>query len=128
MRRLSRRVRLLVLAAATVALATALVVGHAGAQGNPAPPFAQCPAVDRDKSCQYLIVIGGSGTSVLNDASQGAYEGTEDSLIGVQNNTGQPIAKLPLSAPANGGEDLFHFEADGICDPGSPPIPTGCQV
>ena len=127
MRVVRKRARLSLLVVAAVLLTAAMTVGHAGAQGSPSPPFTQCPAIDQDKSCQYLIVISSSGTSVLNDSSQGAYEGTEDTLIGIQNNTSQPIAKLPLSAPANGGEGLFHFEADGLCDPGSAPVPAGCQ-
>jgi hypothetical protein len=105
----------MMLVSAAVALS---VVPGAGAQ-----PFTQCPPVDADKSCQFLVTITDAGPSVAADPTQGPYEGSDDSLIGVQNNSSAAIAALPLSAP---GTSLFGFESDGICDPGAGPLPPGC--
>ena len=88
-----------------------------------APLYTQCPPVDADFGCQFLITVSSGGTTILQDTSQGPYEFSEDALIGVQNNSSNPISSFPLSAP---GSSLFGFESDGICDPGGPPIPSGC--
>ena len=102
-------------------IATAVAVF--GVPAAQAQPFPQCPPVDVDKSCQFLVTITGAGPSVAQDTSQGPYESSDDSLIGVQNNSSNSIKALPLAAP---GTSLFGFEADGICDPGAPPLPSGC--
>jgi hypothetical protein len=88
-----------------------------------APPFPQCPAVYADKSCQFLITVTNAGSTVEQDAGQGPYETSDDSLIGVQNSSSSSITALPVSAP---GTSLFGFEADGICDPGAGPLISGC--
>ena len=90
---------------------------------KPAPLFTQCPPVDADFGCQFLIVSSSAGTTIQQDTNQGPYEFSEDALIGIQNNSSNPISSFPLSAP---GSSLFGFEADGICDPGALPIPSGC--
>jgi hypothetical protein len=92
---------------------------------KPAPAFKQCPAIDKDFGCQFLITASNSGTKVQQDGNQIAVDnGGDDALIGIQNNSTGPISSIPLHV-ANSG--LFGFEADGLCDPGSPPVPSGCQ-
>ncbi|HEV2980951.1 MAG TPA: hypothetical protein VGX51_05935 [Solirubrobacteraceae bacterium] len=88
-----------------------------------AQPFSQCPPVSVDKSCQFLVTITSAGQSVAQDTTQGPYDGEDDSLIGVQNNSSKTIAALPLSAT---GTALFGFEEDGLCDPGGTPVAAGC--
>jgi hypothetical protein len=88
-----------------------------------AQPFGQCPAVDADTSCQFLVTITDAGPSVAQDTTQGPYERSDDSLLGVQNNSSKSVTALPLASP---GTSLFGFESDGICDPGTAPIPSGC--
>ncbi|MGO9902372.1 MAG: hypothetical protein ACLP0J_22400 [Solirubrobacteraceae bacterium] len=90
---------------------------------GPAPLFTQCPPVDADFGCQFLIVVSSSGTTILQDTNQGPYETSDDALIGIENNSADPISAIPLSTP---GSDLFGFDGDGICDPGEPPIPVHC--
>jgi hypothetical protein len=85
--------------------------------------FTQCPAVGSDTSCQFLVTITNTGPSVAQDSTQGPYEASDDSLIGVQNSSSKSIAALPLAAT---GTSLFGFEADGICNPGTGPLPPGC--
>jgi hypothetical protein len=89
-----------------------------------APPlYTECPPVDANNGCQYLIVMSNSAPTVLFDAGQGPYEGSDDSLIGVFNNSSNPVSALPISTP---NSSLFGFEQDGLCNPGSPPVPSGC--
>ncbi len=86
--------------------------------------FTQCPAVDKDTSCQFLFTVTDTETTVESDPTQGPFEGIEDALIGVQNNSSKPISSLPVSAEA----PLFGFENDGICSPGEPPTAPGCVI
>jgi RHS repeat-associated protein len=91
--------------------------------------FSQCPAVGNDTSCGVLVTVTDSGTQVQSDPSQGPFDGVEDTLIGVQNNSSGSIGSLVLSA----NTDLFGFDGDGLCSgvnsggrtPFYPP-PAGC--
>ncbi|MDP9344158.1 MAG: hypothetical protein M3P44_00250 [Actinomycetota bacterium] len=124
MRRYPRRraLRFIVTGAFLVcAGAGAVDAGPAGAQA-----FTQCPAVGADTGCQFLIVVTDAGATVQQDSSQGPYEASDDSLIGVQNNSSRALAALPLSAAG-----LFGFEQDGICNPNlagvAGPVAPGCR-
>jgi len=86
--------------------------------------FNQCPPVDLNEGCQFLITVSNGAETVVQDTNEGPYEGSDDSLIGVQNNSSSTIDELPLSVP---GSDLFGFDGDGICDVASP-VPSGCVV
>jgi hypothetical protein len=101
--------------------ATGVASGTAHVQAAP-PLFNQCPPVGSDNGCQFLIVVTDKGSTVKQDPNQPAYEGADDSLIGIQNNSSKPIQALPMSSSG-----LFSFENDGICNPGSGPIPSGCR-
>ncbi|HEY1510564.1 MAG TPA: hypothetical protein VGF93_16260 [Solirubrobacteraceae bacterium] len=91
------------------------------------PQFTQCPPVRLDSGCAVLIAVANGGAQVLRDPTQGPYEGDEDALIGVQNNSSGPISSIPVSIPTTGKDiDLFGFDQDGLCDPGAPPVPSGC--
>src|SRR5580704_9670131 len=89
----------------------------------PPPMFTECPPVDQNSGCQFLITVNNGTETVLQDTNQGPYEGADDSLIGVLNNSSSPVSQLPLAVPGSG---LFGFEGDGICNPGGPPVPSGC--
>jgi hypothetical protein len=95
---------------------------------GPAPKFTQCPPVRLDSGCALLINVTGAGAAILQDSTQGPYEDDEDALIGVQNNSSSPISSIPLSVPGATGHrvDIFGFDQDGLCDPGGPPVPSGC--
>ncbi|MEA2313645.1 MAG: hypothetical protein QOI03_337 [Solirubrobacteraceae bacterium] len=109
------------------ALAVTLVAGAVAISGAPsaqAALFGQCPPVDADAGCQFLVTVTNAGAPVVTqDTTQSPYEMSDDSLIGVQNSSSNSITALPLSAP---GTSLFGFEADGICNPGTAPLPSGC--
>ena len=111
--------RMAVLLGACVALGLLLIV-PAGASAA----FTQCPPVYKDTGCQFLFTVTDAETTIEQDATQEPYEGIEDALIGVQNNSSKPISSLPISAEA----PLFGFENDGICSPGGSPIPPGCVI
>ena len=76
-----------------------------------------------------LVTVTDSGTQVQSDPTQGPFDGVEDTLIGVQNNSSGSIGSLVLSA----NTDLFGFDGDGLCSgvnsggrtPFTPP-PAGC--
>ncbi len=110
-RTLSRLGILTALVGGSLALTT-----QAGAVPLPVPPFNECPAVGQDASCALLIDVTGSGTQVLGDTSQGAFDGSDDTLLGIINQSSTPLSSIPLSSPT--GLTIFGFESDGICQPG----------
>lgn len=80
---------------------------------NPIPPFRQCPAVGFDTSCAVLIVIEPDGSlTILRDASQGGFDGADDTLVGVQNNSLIAAPSIAFGSPTL---NVFGFEGDGIC-------------
>jgi hypothetical protein len=107
------------LCGAVAALGLALIAAPVAS----AATFPQCPAVFENTGCQFLITVNNGSQTVIEDTAQGPYEGADDSLIGVQNNSSSPVSQLPLSVP---GSALFGFEQDGICSPGGDPVPAGC--
>src|SRR2546430_2390462 len=79
-------------------------------------PFPQCPAIGWDLSCEILIQINTDGSvTVLKDPGEGSYDGVEDTLIGVQNNSSFGIKSMDLT----GVGGAFAFDGDGLCN-----IPT----
>jgi hypothetical protein len=111
--------RLLVAPIAALAIATMLAASAQAAA--PSPPFNQCPVVGSDASCALLIYVDANGqTGIAGDPSQGPYDNIEDTLIGVQNNSGFSIRSIPLAATT--GKPLFGFDGDGVCTYGL----TGC--
>lgn len=86
-------------------------------------PFNQCPPIGLSHSCAVLIVITDDGLTVLSDTTQGTYDGSDDTLIGVQNNSSKTIDSIRLSGGSN---PIFGFDGDGICDSSITPHPAGC--
>jgi hypothetical protein len=94
----------------------------------PAPMFTQCPAVGLNTGCRLLIVINPDGSVVvLTDPNQSpTYDGSEDTLVGVQNNSNSFVQSLNLSSTT----PAFGFDGDGPCtqvptDPNCPPTGFG---
>ena len=113
-----RRIGALLIVLAAVCAAW-LVPSSAGAA-----LYAQCPPVYHDTGCQFLVTVTNGGETISEDPAQGPYEGSDDALVGVQNNSSSPISSIHLSAE----NELFGFESDGICSPGGAPIAPGCKV
>jgi hypothetical protein len=87
------------------------------------PMFTQCPPVDFDTGCQFLIVVSNGGTTIETDPNQPPYDDSDDALVGIVNDGTGPITSVPLSSSVN---DIFGFDGDGICDAGELPIAPGC--
>lgn len=94
------------------------------------PPFDECPAIGADSGCALLIIIHPGGVlSVVGDPTQGPYDSSEDSLIGVLNLSGAQVNSIALTT----NTDAFGFDNDGICDytftgsSGCPFGPTGYE-
>lgn len=97
------------------------------ASATPSSPFTECPAVGNDTSCGLLVDVTDSGVSILQDPSQGPYDGIEDTLVGVLNQSSKTLGHLSLASNTS----IFGFDGDGICayefDPGCPFGPTGYE-
>jgi hypothetical protein len=104
---------------ALVLAGLAMQRGVALVDAAPSPPFTQCPAVGADPSCKLLIYIDNTGAVVLNNTALGPYDGIEDTLIGVQNDSGITITGFDIS-----GSNIFGLDGDGLCNVS--PRPSGC--
>jgi hypothetical protein len=135
---LARRIYALLGAMATVlAIGFGPVIANAGAsgfaQGPPAgptsPPFFQCPAIGLDTTCQFLVDVKSTDPKVpptiVEDASQGFYDGSDDVTVAIQNDTTAPLGSVHLGV-AGSFDGVFGLDGDGLCKPGSGPSPDGC--
>lgn len=89
------------------------------------PLFPQCPATGVNTGCQFLITINPGGSlSVAEDTTapnNGPYDGVEDTLVGVVNNSGGPVSSFTLNSTV----DIFGFDSDGPCT--QIPGPSNCS-
>jgi hypothetical protein len=130
-RKLSGMVAGLLVAGATAGGGVILQTGTASAV-TPPPLFTQCPALGWDTGCQLLITINANGTTtVTTDPNQGPYDGVEDSLIGVLNNSSFGVSSMDLAGAGAPLTGPFNFDSDGLCSnvdssfpPGTPPPPA----
>lgn len=91
------------------------------AAASPAPPFTQCPPIGSSASCAILIVVNpDNSVSVLGDPGIVPFDGIEDTLVGVQNNSSSSVPGLKLSSSLS----IFSFDGDGICTVTG--APAGC--
>jgi hypothetical protein len=120
-------------AAAAIACAVlGLAFAGTAAASTPTPPFTQCPALGFDTSCAILIVVEPNGSLVsYTDPSQGPFDGIEDTLIGVQNESSSSVSSIALKSAVFPG--IFEFDDDGLCSgqnegggSGFVPPPAGC--
>jgi len=123
----SRTLRALSAVASLVAMSAVAVSSPTAARADapPTPPFTQCPAIGQDTGCGLLIVVNSNGTTtVVGDSSQPPFDGIEDTLVGVQNNSAQPIQIIPISSSS--ATPIFDFDSDGICSGRYSGTPAGC--
>ena len=59
-----------------------------------------------------LVVNSDNTISVLGDSSVGPYDGNDDTLVGILNNSSSPVPAITVSGPGSG---LAGFDGDGIC-------------
>ena len=113
----------LFLAVLALLLSGSFTKASANATNNTAPPFLQAPPVGLDTSAGFLLVIQSGGSlRFKSDPTQGPFDGSEDTLVAVQNNSAKSISAIPL----NGFQTIFGFEGDGLCANSITPHPAGC--
>ncbi len=71
------------------------------------------PAYGADTAGPTILITFGPGGSeiITNASSQGPYDGSDDTYVGVINNSGATITSFNLSSTS---EPIFAFEGDGI--------------
>lgn len=100
------------LVAGTFLAGTALMLGARQAEAA-----VICPAFGADTTCGLIITVGPGGALSTSVTGQGPYDGVEDTLIGVVNNSGVAITTLgSISSNLN----IFGFDGDGIDTFGAP--------
>lgn len=93
--------------------------------------FPQCPPVGNNQGCSQLIVVNHNGSVVVQAdpaAPPSGYDGVEDTLVGLQNNSSRSVASINLASP---GATIFAFDDDGLCNapnwPSAPAVtPANC--
>jgi hypothetical protein len=94
----------------TVALSAVAAGALWAAAAQAAPIFPLPVQIGNDTGTGVIITLLPNGQSTVQlDATQGPYDGSDDTLIGVINNSGLTVNTLTLS-----GSDIFGFEADGL--------------
>jgi lysophospholipase L1-like esterase len=110
-----RRVRAIAVAASALAMAGGGLAAAqtAGAASQPSPPFNQCPSIGSSPSCEILLVVNSDNSiTVLNDSSAGTFDGSDDTLVGIVNNSSAAVKAITVSGPGSG---LAGLDGDGIC-------------
>ena len=111
-----RTFNVLAIAASSLAVGWGLAVAPAvpaDAASAPTPPFTECPAIGDSPSCEILLVVNADNTvSVEGDPSVGPFDGSDDTLVGIINNSSKTVKAVTVSGP---GSDLSGFDGDGIC-------------
>jgi hypothetical protein len=111
-----------------LAVAVAATVAFALSGNSAKAQFSQAPPTGSNTGAEFLISWDGTTFSVSGPSGEGPYDGVEDTLFGVQNNSSAPLFSIALS-----GTNIFGFDGDGIdafngtgAPPGSPG-PTGYE-
>ena len=102
--------RILIVFALVLAAIGSVLPGHAMAA-----PI--CPTTSNTNSdCGIIVSLNADGTIAVNQVANAApYDGNDDALVGVINNTGTVYTRsFVLSGSGNGG-GIFGFDQDGIC-------------
>jgi PEP-CTERM motif len=102
-------------------LAGTILAGGA-AFGGTTPALAAvtgaCPAVGyATLGCDLIITLNAGGTATVTDGPShglagGTYDGVDDTLVGLINNSGSTVTAVELTAKT----DIFGFDGDGIED------------
>jgi pimeloyl-ACP methyl ester carboxylesterase len=98
---------------ATAAVVAATFAPALAAHAAVGPPFSECPSVNYAPSCGIELQVNQNGTvSVSADTSVGPYDGGDDTLVGIVNNSTAPVTAVTVTGP---GSDLSGFDYDGLC-------------
>ncbi len=88
-------------------LGTAAIPAHAALTQS-----GVCPAAGVATDCNLLVIFGSGGSISTSTGPQTNYDGVEDALIGVVNNSGKVLTSFNVSG--SGSIPLFGFDGDGI--------------
>lgn len=92
-----------------VAAATVLtVVGMTAFTGKASA--ALCPAIGANPAGCSEVITFGPGGAISTSTTIGPYDSSDDTSVGVVNNSGAPITSFGLTSTL----DIFGFDADGI--------------
>jgi len=105
--------RMLCVGAAAAVTLGGVIAGTASASNPVTPPFTECPAIGASPSCEILLVVNpDDSVSVEKDPSVGPFDGGDDTLVGIVNNSSASVKAVTVSGPGSG---LSGFDGDGIC-------------
>jgi hypothetical protein len=89
------------------------VVPTGAAYAGAVPPFTECPAVNFAPSCSIQLQVNADNSvTVAVDPAVGAYDGADDTLIGITNSSPLPVSAVTVTGPGSG---LSGFDSDGLC-------------
>ena len=102
-------------------LAGAISTVLAGAATVGTAPLAvanTCPSVGVSSGCNLTVTLNANGTATVgNGSSPGNYDGSDDTLVGVINNSGHTVNSIHLSASSSSisasSSSIFGFDGDG---------------
>jgi hypothetical protein len=80
----------------------------AGGSVNAAP----CPNINGVTTCNVVITAGPGGSFSTAVPNPNPYDGSDDNLVGIINNSGSTITSLSFIGSGGGG--LFAFDGDGL--------------
>jgi hypothetical protein len=95
-----RRVRAIAVAASALAMAGGGLAAAqtAGAASQRSAPFNQCPSIGSSPSCEILLVVNSDNSiTVLNDSSVGTFDGSDDTLVGIVNNSSAAVKAITVA-------------------------------
>ena len=103
------------------ALMLALVASVAMETASATP----CPTIGADTNCGFIITVNPNLSLGIAATGQGTYDNSDDTLIGILNNSTSTINSVSLT-----GNFIFGFDGDGISNstynaPGNPQDTTG---
>ena len=81
----------------SILAASVFAAGVATAAAPSANAGTVCPAIGALANCNFIITFNGDG-SIVTTGPGGNYDGSEDSLIGVVNNSGHTITSFHISS------------------------------
>jgi hypothetical protein len=99
-----------------VAVQALAVLATTFVPSTPAIAAGICPAVGVTTGCGLILTIAADGKTTVTNTGQGPYDGIEDTLVGVVNNSNLPLRALGL----NSAESIFGFDGDGLTAFGIP--------
>ncbi len=107
------------------ALFTSVIgIGFVGAASNPAMAVSFCPQIGTltNTGCNTLITFNPDGSISTTIPNPIPFDGIEDNLVGILNNSSLTISSINLT-----GNNIFGFDGDGLSSYGLSFGPSGYE-